>query len=118
MADLTSRHTVAHPTRKHLVRAELDRRMRLGLLAGSGAVLAIVVSLLGYGWYQVRVVQPRQPVAEVNAELITGGDFRSRVLFAPGNRLQQYHSLQQFLRFLGGDPETLQTYQPQLARLP
>ena len=117
MADLTSRHTVAHPTRKHLVRAELDRRMRLGLLAGSGAVLAIVVSLLGYGWYQVRVVQPRQPVAEVNAELITGGDFRRRVLFAQWNLLQQYQSLQQFLGFLGGDPETLQTYQPQLASL-
>jgi len=117
MADLTSRHTVAHPTRKHLARAELDRRTRLGLLAGSGAVLAIVVGLLGYGWYQVRVVQPRQPVAEVDAELITGGAFRSRVLFAQWNLLQQYQSLQQFLGFLGGDPETLQTYQPQLASL-
>jgi len=114
---LTSRHTVAHPTRKHLVRAERDRRMRLGLLAGSGAILAIVVGLLGYGWYQVRVLQPRQPVAEVNAELIPGGAFRSRVLFAQWNLLQQYQSLQQFLSFLGGDPETLQTYQSQLANL-
>lgn len=114
---MTSRHTVAHPTRKHLVRAERDRRMRLGLLAGSGAILAIVVGLLGYGWYQVRVLQPRQPVAEVNAELITGGAFRSRVLFAQWNLLQQYQSLQQFLSFLGGDPETLQTYQSQLANL-
>ena len=114
---MTSRHTVAHPTRKHLVRAERDRRMRLGLLAGSGAILAIVVGLLGYGWYQVRVLQPRQPVAEVNAELIPGGAFRSRVLFAQWNLLQQYQSLQQFLSFLGGDPETLQTYQSQLANL-
>jgi len=114
---LTSRHTVAHPTRKHLARAERDRRMRLGLLAGSGAILAIVVGLLGYGWYQVRVLQPRQPVAEVNAELIPGGAFRSRVLFAQWNLLQQYQSLQQFLSFLGGDPETLQTYQSQLANL-
>ena len=114
---MTSRHTVAHPTRKHLVRAERDRRMRLGLLAGSGAILAIVVGLLGYGWYQVRVVQPRQPVAEVNAELISGGAFRGRVLFAQWNLIQQYQSLQQFISFLGSDPETLQTYQPQLANL-
>src|SRR4030065_659083 len=59
----------------------------------------------------------RRAVAAANADLITGGDPRRRVPFAQRNPLQQYQSLQQFLGFLGGDPETLQTYQPQLASL-
>lgn len=114
---MTSRHTVAHPTRKHLARAERDRRIRLSLLIGTGALLLLVFGLLGYGWYQSQVVQPRQPVAEVNGEALSSGAFRNRVLFAQWNLLQQYQSLQQFLGFLGSDPETLQTYQAQLSQM-
>jgi parvulin-like peptidyl-prolyl isomerase len=114
---LTTRHTVAHPTRKHLARAERDRRLRIGLLAGTGAVLLAIVGLLGFGWYRVRVVEPRQPVAEVNGEIVSSAAFRGRVLFAQWNLLQQYQSLQQFITFLGGDPQTQQTYQSQLVNL-
>jgi len=114
---LTSRHTVAHPTRKHLARAERDRRLRIGLLAGTGAVLLSIAGLLAFGWYQVRVVEPSQPVAEVNGEIVSSAAFRGRVLFAQWNLLQQYQSLQQFITFLGGDPQTQQTYQSQLVNL-
>lgn len=114
---MTARHSVANPTKKHLARAERDRLMRQRILAGTGVVLLAILGLLGYGWYDTTVVQPRQPVAEVNGEVITAAAFRNRVLFAQWNLLQQYQSLQQFLSFLGGDPQSLQTYQQQLLSL-
>jgi parvulin-like peptidyl-prolyl isomerase len=114
---MTSRHTVAHPTRKHLARAERDRRIRISLLAGTGVILLAVFGLLGYGWYDSHVIQPRQPVAEVNGEIITGGAFHSRVLFAQRDLLAQYQNYQQLLSFLGSDPQSLQSIQTQLDRL-
>ncbi len=100
-----------------MARAERDRRLRQRVLVGTGATLLLIVGLLGYGWYEIAVLQPRQPVAEVNGEIISSAAFRNRVLFAQWNLLQQYQTLQQFLSFLGGDPQTMQSYQQQLASL-
>ncbi|MFQ5923149.1 MAG: peptidylprolyl isomerase [Anaerolineales bacterium] len=78
---------------------------------------AAVVGLVVYGFVQVRVVQPTQPIAIIGDGEITTAEFQGRVSLAQWNLTNQYSNLQQILQILGDDPETLSTYQSQLTNI-
>ena len=70
-----------------------------------------------YGFVQVRVVQPTEPIAIIGDGKITTAEFRGRVRLAQWNLTNQYTNVQQILQILGDDPETLAIYQSQLTNI-
>jgi parvulin-like peptidyl-prolyl isomerase len=80
-------------------------------------VIATVVGLVVYGFLQVRIVQPTQPVAIIGDAEITTAEFKGRVSLAQWNLTNQYSNLQQVIQILGDDPATLSAYQSQLTNI-
>ncbi|HUG33330.1 MAG TPA: peptidylprolyl isomerase [Anaerolineales bacterium] len=81
-------------TKKHLARAERERRQtRLILGIGLGGII-LVVALLGYGYLNLNFFQQREPIAEVNGEAITTGYWQERIQVERINLLNQFNYLQ------------------------
>ena len=101
-------------TPKHVARADREQTLRNRILAGAGLTLLLVIGLLAYGWIQVNVIQPPQPVAIVNGQEISTGTFRDRVKLVQYNLQSQYSSLTSILAVVGDDAQARSTYQSQL----
>jgi parvulin-like peptidyl-prolyl isomerase len=101
-------------TPKHVARADREQTLRNRILAGAGLTLLLVIGLLTYGWIQVNVIQPPQPVAIVNGQEISTGTFRDRVKLVQYNLQSQYSSLTSILAVVGDDAQARSTYQSQL----
>ena len=86
-------------------------------MLGTAVGAVAVVSLVAYGFIQVRVVQPAQPVAIVGEDEILTSEFQGRVRLAQWNLTNQYTNVQQIMRILRDDPETLSIYQSQLTNI-
>ena len=69
------------PTRKHIARAEHERILRNRIIAGTLNTAILVFGLIGFGVYQQYVIVPREPIAVVDGEEISTGDFQSRVVY-------------------------------------
>lgn len=81
-------------TKKHLARAERERRQnRLILGIGVGGIL-LVLALLGYGYLNLNYFQLREPIVEVNGEVVTTSYWQERVQVERINLLNQYNYLQ------------------------
>ena len=78
---------------------------------------AAVGGLVVYGFVQVRIVQPTQPIAIIGDGEITTAEFQGRVRLAQWNLSNQYTNVQQILQILGDDPETFSLYQSQLTNI-
>ncbi|MEE9216948.1 MAG: peptidylprolyl isomerase [Anaerolineales bacterium] len=80
-------------------------------------MIVTVLGLVVYGFLQVRLVQPTQPVAIIGDGEITTAEFQGRVSLAQWNLSNQYSNLQQIMQILGDDPATLSAYQSQLTNI-
>ena len=90
-------------TKKHIARLERERRqvnlIRTIAIAG---ILAVVL-LLGYGYLKLNVLQLREPVAEVNGDVITTGQWQERVRFQRVNLLNLYNTYTLYQQNFGMD---------------
>ncbi|MDA0797111.1 MAG: peptidylprolyl isomerase [Chloroflexi bacterium] len=55
-------------------RRDVEKKQRQLLLGGAGFVVAIVVGLLGYGWFDSSFQPPRKTIAEISGESIKLAD--------------------------------------------
>jgi parvulin-like peptidyl-prolyl isomerase len=101
-------------TPKRIAARTRDQVLRTRILLGAGLLLAVVFGVLVYGWIQINVVQPPQPVAVVNGQEISTGEFRGRVKLVQYNLQNQYATLRQLLTLVGDDAQARSTYQTQL----
>jgi parvulin-like peptidyl-prolyl isomerase len=67
-------------TKKHLARAERERRQRFWILFATVLIAVAVIGLIGYGWLDQEVLPLYRPVALVDGEKISGADLRVRLL--------------------------------------
>lgn len=74
--------------RKHLSRLEREEHLRRWMIIGAAAVFAVVLLVLGLGFYQQYVVQPKRPVATVNGQSVALEDYQKRVQY----RRQDYQT--------------------------
>ena len=90
-------------TKKHMARLERERR-QVNLIRGIaiGGIL-IVVGLLVYGYLRLNVFALREPVAEVNGEVITTGAWQERVKFQRAQLLNVYAQYSMFQQNFGID---------------
>lgn len=95
-------------TKKHLARAERERRQRRWILGGTIGIAVLLVLVLAYGIYDTTFVQPYKTVAEVNDEIITSGEYEGRVRLIQRELLSQLTSYIQMESFFGSDPDILQ----------
>ncbi len=87
-------------SKKHLARVQRERLLRNYILIITAIVVLIVIGLVGFGFFEASLLQPRQPVATVNGESISTGDFQTAVRFQRLQLVNQYVStfetMQQF----------------------
>ena len=72
-------------TKKHLARAERERRQKQWIIIGTIVIAVAVIGLLIWGW----VDDNFSSVATVNGEKITAAEFRSSVRMAYANIVNQ-----------------------------
>jgi parvulin-like peptidyl-prolyl isomerase len=90
-------------TRKHIARLERERR-QINLIRGVAiAGVLIVVGLLAYGYLRLNVFQLREPVAEVNGEVIRTGEWQERVKFQRSQMVNTYNQYAFFQQSFGMD---------------
>jgi parvulin-like peptidyl-prolyl isomerase len=81
-------------TKKHLARAERERRQtRLILGIGIGGIV-LVAGLLVYGYLNLNYFQLQKPIVEVNGSAVTTGYWQERIQVERINLLNQYKYLQ------------------------
>jgi parvulin-like peptidyl-prolyl isomerase len=90
-------------TKKHMARLERERR-QANLIRGIaiGAIL-VVALLLGYGYININVLQLREPVATVNGEEISTGEWQERVQLHRINLLNLFNTYQFYQQSFGMD---------------
>ncbi len=69
------------PTRKQIARSRKEREQLRLLYMGLGLAGALILIVLAFGLLQAYVLEPNSPVAIVEGEEITTGDYRSRVRY-------------------------------------
>ena len=114
---MAKQKAVPPETKKHIARAERERRQRRIILAIGFAVGIIVIVLVGVGIYDSYFVKPNKPVAVVNGEEIPAGLFETRVRWAQRTLVAQMSSQIELLNAFADQPELTQTLQGQILEL-
>ncbi len=102
-------------TKKHIARLEREQR-QIRLIRGFtiGGII-VVAALLVYGYLQMNVFAKQKPVAMVNGEKITTGQFQERVRLERVSLYNQLNQYQYFQQAFGMDTsQQVQSIQSQL----
>ena len=97
-------------SKKHLARVERERLQARYILLGSLAVVLLAVGLVVYGILDQNVLMPLKPVARVNGEKISLGDFQARVRYIRLTAVNQAEQTYQIMQMFGDDPQFQQFY--------
>lgn len=89
--------------KKHVARQERERRQSRIILYTFIGIVAVVVLLLGFGFFDMYYLQLQKPVAKVGDTEILAKDFEPRVKMERQRLLSDYVMYQQYAQFLGMD---------------
>lgn len=104
MAKRKNTHKIV--SKKHIARQERERRQsNIVRNIALGVVLAVIL-LIGYGMFDQAVLKERRPVASVNGEEITLGQFEARVRLERDGLINQYAQYTQLTQSFGMDFKT------------
>jgi parvulin-like peptidyl-prolyl isomerase len=92
-----------------MARAERERLQRRWILTAVISTIVIVIGVIGYGFYDSMVVQPRLRIASVNGDEITKAQFRGRMRIIQRELAAQLNQYIQMESFFGSDPSVLQS---------
>jgi len=95
----TQDHAPVLHTRKHLARLDRERRQTRLILGIFVGILAVVLTLLLYGYLDQRYLQLRRPVARVGAVEIAAAPFEARVRLQRRQLLSNYSQYYQYQQF-------------------
>lgn len=90
-------------SKKHIARLERERRQVTIIKYIAIFVVVAVALIVGYGFFNLEYLQPRQPVAEVNGEKIPLKEFEARVVVQRNQLLNQYMQYMQYQQMFGLD---------------
>jgi hypothetical protein len=105
-------------SRKHVARAERERRLRRWILIGTALTVLLVLGILGYGIIDLLVIRPSQPVLIVNGQQVTTREFQARVRLRQRDLLYQYQNALQMRSLLTGEnPQFEESIQQQISTI-
>lgn len=108
-------------TRKQISRRQREERQRRLILLGAGAVLLLVLGILGFGYYEIKFLKPASPVAVVNGVPLRTDEYQKMVIFQRFTLDQYRQNLERRLSQLDASDETeawiANLFQQELARL-
>lgn len=108
-------------TKKHMARQEKENRQRFIIISGTIIVIVAVIALITIPFFIQNVIQPGQPVAIVNDEAISTGDWQTQTRYFRYNIIRRIESSLQLASLFGNDPNSLSSItgqmQPLLAQL-
>jgi len=90
-------------TKKHIARQERETRQSRIITAVAVTGIVVVLFLLGYGYLKLNVLQLREPVAEVNGDVITTGQWQERVRLERVRQLNLYQTYSFYQQNFGMD---------------
>lgn len=103
-------------TKKHIARLERERQQNRLIIMFFGAVVVIVLGILGYMLLNEKYLKPHQTVARVGDEKITLSQFQARVRLQRDQIIQQYMQYYQFSQSFGMDLSSqLQQFEAELS---
>ena len=88
-----------HITKKHIARAEREKKQTRILIYGAVAVFAIIVIILGYGYLDSRYFRQNRAVAKVGDISITANQFRSQTILERIQNINQYNYDQDLIQY-------------------
>lgn len=108
-------------TRKQISRRQREERQRRLILLGAGAVLLLVLGILGFGYYETKFLKPASPVTVVNGVPLRTDEYQKMVVFQRFTLDQYRRNLERQLSQLDTSDETaaaiVNLFQQELARL-
>ena len=97
---------------KHVSR-RVQQQQRM-ILIGAAAFVILLIAILGWGYLNQTVLQARKPVAKVNGEAITVGQFQKRVRFQRATYVMQTENLIKNVKALLQNPMLMGYFGQQL----
>jgi foldase protein PrsA len=73
------RAALANPSKRQLSKWQRERRQRLWILGAAGALVALAVVILAFGYWREMIARPNEPVAVVGEEVIPSGALVQRL---------------------------------------
>lgn len=104
-------------TKKHLARAERERRQNRWIVITMVLIVVLVLGLIGYGILDQQVLQYRRPVASVNSVQISTSLFQGQARYARYSLIQNAEQTYQFSQLFGSDPSTQYQFVQQLQQI-
>ncbi|MEW6030541.1 MAG: peptidylprolyl isomerase [Chloroflexota bacterium] len=114
MASRKPRETVL--TKKHVARLERERRQTNIIRWSAVGVVIAVIAIIGYGWLDIKYIQPAKPVFTLNGETVSTRLFQAEVRLQRQQLIAQYIQYAQFAQMFGMDATSqLQQIEAQLS---
>ncbi len=114
MASRKPRETVL--TKKHVARLERERRQTNIIRWSAIGVVIAVIAIIGYGWLDIKYIQPAQPVVTLNGDTLSTRLFQAEVRLQRQQLINQYIQYAQFGQMFGMDVTSqLQQIETQLS---
>lgn len=104
-------------TKKHLARAERERRQTRWIIISAIVIVVLVLGLIGYGILDQQVLQYRRPVVSVNSAQISTSLFQGQARYARYALIRNAESTYQFSQLFGNDPNTQYQFVQQLQQI-
>jgi peptidyl-prolyl cis-trans isomerase D len=86
-------------TKKHLAKAEREKKQTRLLIYGSVAIVVLILLILGYGFLDSKYLRANRAVAKVGNISISASDFRSQTILERIQNINQYNYDQTLLQY-------------------
>ncbi len=102
-----------HISKKHLAHLEIVHRQDRIIRISAIVIIALVISIVGYGVLTNTVLMPYRQIAVVNGDVITAREFQSMVKLQRIQTINQYMQYLQYAQMFGiQDPANDQNFGP------
>jgi parvulin-like peptidyl-prolyl isomerase len=104
-------------TRKHMARAQRDRVLTRWIIGVTIAIGTVVLGLIAFAFLGVNYIEARQPIVEINGEIVTIREYKARVRLVQFSMINEYQNIQNILQFYADEPSITTYYQQRLEQL-
>ncbi len=104
-------------TRKHMARAQRDRVLTRWIIGVTIVIGTLVVGLVAFAFLGVNYIEARQPIVEINGEIVTIREYKARVRLVQFSMINEYQNIQSILQFYADEPSISTYYEQRLEQL-